>query len=416
MKKAVRFTWLASIDLLLDAILGTLWVVIMLTLFFTGLTLIPLLGIGVLLIFAMASLTRVTSQVERRRANALYDLQIPEAPRRPGTGTGIARVFSTAVIDLTAGATWRTMLHHLASSVLGYLAMTWLFWALTTAVMLFTYPLPASLNASWLARLVHGWLGAQGGGFAISLGVALLIAGPVLLYFAGRFDRAVLAPLLGPRAVEELTQRLETLSDARQGAVDAATTERLRIERDLHDGVQPRLVSVAMTLGMARNKFESDPPQALALLERAHDETKDAITELRQLARGIHPAVLTDRGLDASLSALATRCAVPTTVSFSLPARPTAEVEAVVYFTVAEALTNVSKHSEAHNCQVDVRFTGHSVLATVTDDGRGGARIPQAAGGLSGMRDRVRSASGTLTIDSPEGGPTVVTVEVPCAL
>ncbi|WP_167139426.1 sensor histidine kinase [Diaminobutyricimonas sp. TR449] len=416
MKKAVQFTWVASIDLLLDAILGTLWLAIMLTLLFTGLGLIPVLGIGVLLIFAMVSLTRFTSAVERGRANALYELDLVEPPRRPSTGTGFARVVSTAVIDLTSSATWRTLLHHLASSVLGYLAMTWLFWAITTAVMLFTYPLPGSLNASWLARLVHGWLGDSGGVFAILLGVALIIAAPVVIYFAGRFDRGVLAPLLGPPVVEELTQRIETLSDARQGAVDAATTERLRIERDLHDGVQPRLVAVAMTLGMARNKFESDPQQALTLLERAHDETKDAITELRQLARGIHPAVLTDRGLDASLSALASRCAVPTTISFALPTRPAPEVEAVIYFTVAEALTNVSKHSEARSCQVDVRFTGHSVLATVTDDGRGGARIPRAAGGLSGMRDRVRSASGTLTINSPEGGPTVVTVEVPCAL
>lgn len=416
MKRAVQFTWVASIDLLLDAILGTLWLGIMFMLLFTGLALVPALGIGVLLIFAMVSLTRFTGRVERQRANALYDLDVPAAPRRPANASGIGRLFATAVIDLTEASTWRTLLHHLASATLGYLAMTWLFWAITTAVMLFSYPLPAALQASWLARLLHGWVGDEAGGWAIGLGLALVLAVPFPLYLAGRFDRGVLAPLLGPRVVQELTQRIETLADARQGAVDAATTERLRIERDLHDGVQPRLVAVAMTLGMARNKFQSDPSQALALLERAHDETKDAITELRQLARGIHPAVLTDRGLDASLSALASRCVVPTTVSFDLPARPAPEVEAVIYFTVAESLTNVSKHSEAQNCRVDVRYTGHSVAATVTDDGRGGARIPRAGGGLSGMRDRVRSASGTLTIDSPEGGPTVVTVEVPCAL
>ena len=421
MRKAALFTWVSAIDLLLDAILGTLWFTIVLTLLLTGLGLVPAFGIGVLLILAAAPLTRFTGTVERLRANALYELDIAPAPRKTSTRTDWLRVVNQAWMDLTSAATWRVMLHHLASAVLGYLVITIAAWAVFTAVLLIAYPSGDAAGMSPLVSLLQAWLGEGGRPAAITVGVILLAAAPLMIYFAGRFDRSVLAPLLGPRAVEALEQRIETLADARQGAVDAATSERLRIERDLHDGVQPQLVSVAMTLGMARSKFASDPAQAQALVERAHDETKEAITDLRQLARGIHPAVLTDRGLDASLSALASRCVVPTTVRFSLPSRPPAEVEAVIYFTVAESLTNVSKHSQASSCSVDVSYANAShtpgvIRATVTDNGRGGAFIPEGSGGLSGMRDRVRSASGTLTVDSPTGGPTVVTVEVPCAL
>lgn len=189
----------------------------------------------------------------------------------------------------------------------------------------------------------------------------------------------------------------------------------MRVERDLHDGVQPRLVSVAMTLGMAKNKFDSEPEKARELIGLAHSETKNAITELRQLARGIHPAVLTDRGLDAALSALAARCTVPSTISVELPGRATPEVEAVVYFSVAEALTNVDKHSTASRCSVQVYRVGDRVAAVVTDDGVGGACVRDglAASGLAGIRDRVQAAGGEFRLASPEGGPTTLTVQVP---
>ncbi|MET1043772.1 MAG: sensor histidine kinase [Microbacteriaceae bacterium] len=416
MRKVALSTWVSAIDLLLDAILGAIWLTIMLTLLITGVSLLPVLGIGVLLIFAAALLTRFTGTVERLRANALYGLDIPPAPRKPSSMTGWRRVFSQAALDLTSVSTWRIMLHHLVTAILGYLVFTVAVWAIVNGVLLLVYPSETPAGLTLLVPLLQDWLGAAGRPLAIIVGLILLGAVPVLIYFAGHFDRSILAPLLGPPVVEGLEQRIETLADARQGAVDAATSERLRIERDLHDGVQPRLVSVAMTLGMARNKFESDPAAALALVERAHEDTKDAITDLRQLARGIHPAVLTDRGLDASLSALASRCVVPTTVSFTLPSRPPAEIEAVIYFTVAESLTNVAKHSAGTLCHVDVTQQNGLIRATVTDNGRGGAAIPPAGGGLSGMRDRVRSAHGSLRVDSPTGGPTIVTVEVPCVL
>ncbi len=256
--------------------------------------------------------------------------------------------------------------------------------------------------------------GGTAGGVTAS--VVLLVVTVLYVWGAGSLDRALAPLLLGSSRTAALQDRIHALADARQGAVDAATTERLRIERDLHDGVQPRLVALAMTLGMARSRFDSDPAATRELLDQAHRDAKDSITELRQLARGIHPAILTDRGLDAALSAVAARNAVPTTVDVVLTGRPRPEVEAVLYFAVAEALTNVAKHSGATRCSVTVDQVPGGVRTVVWDDGVGGAGTDgHPGGGLSGMRDRVRAAGGTLLTESPVGGPTRVTVELPCA-
>lgn len=168
---------------------------------------------------------------------------------------------------------------------------------------------------------------------------------------------------------------------------------------------------------MARNKLDTDSAEARALLNQAHSDAKSSITELRELARGIHPAVLVTRGLDAALSAVAARCPVPTTVEVDVPDRLPAELEAVLYYTVTEALTNVAKHSDARTCTTSVTQHGKTVVATITDDGRGGARAGEGLGrgGLGGMSDRARGAGGFVTIDSPPGGPTVIKVELPCA-
>ncbi len=191
--------------------------------------------------------------------------------------------------------------------------------------------------------------------------------------------------------------------------VVAADSERRRIERDLHDGAQARLVSLAMELGRAKARFDDDPEAAKELVAQAHEEAKAALVELRGLVRGVHPPVLTDRGLDAALSGLAAICPVPVTVKTDMTGRPPAAVEAVAYFVVAEALTNVAKHSGATNCIVDVRYDGSVLHALVIDDGRGGARADGA--GLSGLADRVQAVDGRLSVDSPPGGPTVIEVE-----
>jgi signal transduction histidine kinase len=209
------------------------------------------------------------------------------------------------------------------------------------------------------------------------------------------------------------------LAERRQGAVDAAAQERLRIERDLHDGVQPRLVNLAMTLGMARTAISTDPERAERLVGEAHAEAKAVMTDLRQLARGIHPAVLTDRGLDAALSALAARSRIPVDLDVSLlgPAHAglDREREGVAYFVVAEALTNIAKHAGAATVAVTVRQDPQSLRVRIEDDGRGGARVHRdgMSTGLAGLTDRVRAAGGVLEIRSPLDGGTVLEAVLP---
>ncbi|WP_031468730.1 sensor histidine kinase, partial [Sciscionella sediminilitoris] len=184
-------------------------------------------------------------------------------------------------------------------------------------------------------------------------------------------------------------------------------------ERDLHDGAQQRLVAVAMGLGRARSKLAEDPEGASSLIEEAHADAKQAIAELRDLARGIYPAVLGDRGLDAALSALAAKCPVPVEVSVNVDPRPPTAVESTAYFLVGESLTNLAKHAGANSAQVRVQRTEDTVVVEVTDDGKGGAVLTQG-GGLSGLADRAASIDGVVTVFSPIGGPTVVRADLPC--
>ncbi len=194
--------------------------------------------------------------------------------------------------------------------------------------------------------------------------------------------------------------------------VDTAAADLRRIERDLHDGAQARLAALAMDLGLAKEKLAQDPQAAAVLVDEAHGEVKLALQELRDLARGIHPAVLTDRGLDAALSAVASRCAVPVSVDVDLPARPVAAIEGIAYFTVSELLRNVTAHARARRAWVDVWRTGDRLMLQVRDDGVGGAHVVTGRS-LSSLTERVGAVDGVLAVDSPEGGPTTVTVELP---
>lgn len=389
-------------DLLLDAFLGLVWTVLLVTFLATSIGSIPAAGVGVLLLVATTLTARWAAELERRRAAALRDVEIPRPIRRTTRTTGLWRPVVQAFVDLADPVTWRALAHHLVSTVLG--------WGFLSLVTLAPF-IVTTARSGPLPGLLPG--GTAGG---VTASVVLLVVTVLYVWGAGSLDRALAPLLLGSSRTAALQDRIHALADARQGAVDAATTERLRIERDLHDGVQPRLVALAMTLGMARSRFDSDPAATRELLDQAHRDAKDSITELRQLARGIHPAILTDRGLDAALSAVAARNAVPTTVDVVLTGRPRPEVEAVLYFAVAEALTNVAKHSGATRCAVTVDQVPGGVRTVVWDDGVGGAGTDgHPGGGLSGMRDRVRAAGGTLLTESPVGGPTRVTVELPCA-
>jgi signal transduction histidine kinase len=242
-------------------------------------------------------------------------------------------------------------------------------------------------------------------------GLLVVLAAPWAIRGVANVNRAIVRGMLGP---SPLTRRVHQLTASRAAAVDLAAADRRQIERDLHDGVQQRLVTLAMDLGRAKEKLETDPERASMLVAEAHEEAKRALTDVRNLARGVYPAILTDRGLDPALSALAARSPVPVEVHVSLARRPPASVEAAAYFVVSEALANIAKHAQAARAQLTVRLGPDDRLTIqVQDDGVGGAD-PEGSG-LAGLRDRVRSLDGELHLLSPQGGPTVLMVELPCA-
>ncbi|MFJ2090017.1 sensor histidine kinase [Streptomyces sp. NPDC087901] len=248
--------------------------------------------------------------------------------------------------------------------------------------------------------------------FVVTL-VSLFVLWPVLPYtarFLTNADRGMVRGLLSPS--DELERRIAELESDRGVVVDTAAADLRRIERDLHDGAQARLVALAMGLGLAKEKLTDDPEAAARMVDEAHGEVKVALQELRDLARGIHPAVLTDRGLDAALSAIASRCTVPVTVGVDLPGRPAQAIEGIAYFTVSELLQNVSKHARATRASVDVWRAADRLLIQVTDDGRGGASMDGGTG-MAGLAERLGAVDGQFVLDSPAGGPTTVTAELP---
>ncbi len=244
---------------------------------------------------------------------------------------------------------------------------------------------------------------------AAAAGALLLLAAPWALRMVLALDRLTIALLLSPG---RMLERVRELEQSRAFAVRDSAEALRRIERDLHDGAQARLVALAMNLGAAKEQLEETgaDPHARDLVVNAHRDAKAALVELRDLARGIHPPIL-DSGLDAALATLAARAPVPVDLTISLAGRPTAAVETIAYFCIAELLTNVAKHSRAARAAVDVAQRDEKLRLQVTDHGQGGV-LPR--GGLAGLAERVRTVDGHLHIDSPTGGPTVVTVELPC--
>ena len=221
--------------------------------------------------------------------------------------------------------------------------------------------------------------------------------------------------LLGPVQSDALARRVEQLTESRADTVDTQAAELRRIERDLHDGAQARLVSLGMSLGMAEELLASDPGAAQGLLAEARESTGLALSELRDLVRGIHPPVLADRGLDGAVRALAMAAPLPVEVTVELPGRPPAPVESAMYFAVAETLTNVAKHSGASSAWIRVTYADGKLDAMVGDDGHGGA-VANIGGGLNGIERRLSAFDGIVHITSPLGGPTIVTLELPCVL
>ncbi|WP_370414360.1 sensor histidine kinase [Streptomyces fradiae] len=376
--------------------------------------LVTFLGIPVLA--GALAMCRGFGAVERARARGMLGLDVaaPE-PARGKTGGALSWMGAT----LKSGASWRHLLYAL-------LHFPWAVFTFSVTVALwswgwslFTYPL-----WQWVLPMYAGQAGLQIYGdeahsvylnspFEIAVtslvGLVFVLVGPWVLRGMVAVDRLMVAGLLGP---SRLATRVTELESDRGVVVDTAAADLRRIERDLHDGAQARLVALAMDLGLAKEKLAGDPLAAAVMVDEAHGEVKLALQELRDLARGIHPAVLTDRGLDAALSALAARSTVPVSVEVDLPKRPAAAIEGIAYFTVSELLQNVSKHSRARRAWVDVWRSQERLMIQVRDDGVGGAD-PAAGSGLAGLTERLDAVDGVLAVDSPAGGPTTVTAEIP---
>ncbi len=348
----------------------------------------------VLALWAVQGLTAL----QRSRLRATFGLEFP-------AGSRAAERKPWPVGPWLAAATWRQLSFHLQSIITGVAG-------------------GALVAACWLAPvaaigyLAVGHPAAAAGAAGCAAAFGLLLAAPWLARQLTRTDQALALALLGLSRSEELALRLESLARSRADVVAAADAERRRIERDLHDGAQQRLVSLAMNLGMTRARFASAPEPVRQAIADAHDEAVLALAELREFIRGLHPAVLNDRGLDAALSGLAARAPLPVRLRVDVSRRASPSVEAVAYFIVSEALTNVAKHAQATQAEVTVVRAGDVLRVSVSDDGSGGAGAADsragAGTGLRGLAQRAAAVDGTLTIDSPRGGPTVITAELPC--
>lgn len=375
---------------------------------------IALIPIGVGLVTTPWVLTGVRAFADWRRVLAAEwgGVRIPSAYRPIPED---ANPWARTVGMLSDPATWRDLRWLPVDMTAGYLT------ALLPAVLVL-YPLEGFALAIGLWRVFPDgyWYGfVPVSDQTSAFGAAALAA--VLLFVAHRYavdafqlhfrlTRAVLTP-----SQAELAERVRVLTETRRDAVDTSAAELRRIERDLHDGAQARLVAMGMDLNTIEMLIEKDPEQAKQLIAHARKSSVDALAELRDLVRGIHPPVLAERGLGDGVRALALRLPIATEVTVELEGRAEAPVESAAYFAVSEVLTNAVKHSGADRIWVDVHHSDGMLRATVTDNGKGGAAIG-AGSGLAGVERRLGTFDGVLAVSSPAGGPTMVTMEIPCAL
>ena len=354
------------------------------------------------------------AQIERRRVAKFLGYRVPSPYQQLAQRTVLASAHTRAGDP----AVWRDLAYLLLLLPVGAAEFAFVIGAF--ALPLVTVVLPMWLFVAFPEGIPLGQ-GVQIDTLLEALLIAIIalpvlaLVGYLLVIGMSKAHVTLDQALLWPSKRTRLAQRVEELTESRSRAVEATIAERRRIERDLHDGAQQRLISLAMGLGMAKEKMVTDPETAQELVEEAHGEVKRTLAEIRNLVRGIHPAVLSDRGLDAAIPALAVRCPVPVEVGVELDERLPEAAETTSYFMVAEALTNIAKHSGASEAQVFVRREHkpqNRLVIEVVDNGKGGAE-PEGGTGLAGLADRLAALDGRLFIESPPGGPTRVQAELP---
>jgi signal transduction histidine kinase len=386
--------------------LGFIWLIVLVFALAVGIgTSVVLIGIPILALTSL--LCSWGANTERERASLILGSPIGRVQRPPLP----AGFFAGWRARITDSSRWKEFGYMVALCPAGLITGTIVIslWATVLAALAAPAFVSSASPKSWL------------GGLDSASQVGLVVGGIVLAAVTVAITRALAIGLgamakglLAPDERAELAARVETLEATRMGAVESADARLRRLERDLHDGAQHRLAYIAMELDRARSKIDEDPDGARELLGRAHEESKRAMVELRDLVRGIHPSVLSDRGLDAAVSGLAERCPVPVDVTVDLPERPPVAVETAAYYVVAETLTNVAKHSAAAHAGVEIVRNGRSLSIEVRDDGHGGAQRKPGSG-LEGLAQRVEALDGSFVIDSPDRGPTIVKAELPCA-
>lgn len=402
-------TWKRALYLLLTFPAGVFWFVTTVTLASMGFGML-VIWVGVPILLSLLYAWRGGAALHRGFARILADREIPASYRASEETNLLRRSWVMArdpqtwrdggflMLLFPLGIVWFTVLVTIWSVAGSLIAAPVIMWATETEWV---------LNIGFLDvdTYTEALLVSAIGFFSIPVAARITLA-------AGTLHSDLAMTLLGPSRARELEGAVRTVSVQHQKSLESADTERRRIERDLHDGAQQRLVALAMDLGRAKEKFDEDPDAARGILDEAHGQAKLALQELRDLARGIHPAVLTDRGLDPALSALAARSPVPVEVDYQVVGRLPINVESAAYFVASESLANVGKHASATVAVVNVEEHNGHLVVEVMDDGVGGA-VP-TGNGLAGLADRVEALGGSLAVVSPGGGPTLIRARIPC--
>ncbi|MDN3351777.1 sensor histidine kinase [Actinomadura sp. DC4] len=415
----IRATALGAVRGLGLALLGMVGSLVLFILSVVSISL-SVVGIGVLLVPLVTEVARSHANLRRRLAHEWFGVEVREPYKpRPRFQGGVIGAMERYRWIMTDPATWRDMAWMIVDATAGFTLGIFAFslpmygpygWVLAAGVW---RPIVHSGGNEWytFVRISDQRTANYAGllGF-VYLGLGLWLTPRVMLQHA-----RMAANLLKPTRERELEMRVARLTETRSDAIDTQAAELRRIERDLHDGAQARLVAMGMSLGTIEHLLERDPERARLLLAEARESSSKALTELRDLVRGIHPPVLAERGLGDAVRALAMASPLRTEVEVDIPGRIDAPVESAAYFAVSEVLTNAAKHSGAQRVWLDLRHENGMLHIMVTDDGSGGAALSGGTG-LRGIERRLGTFDGILALNSPAGGPTIVTMELPCEL